>query len=73
MSSEGVSDQHLCSGVGIQQALVGGLEETLVRIEARLEKLVQELPKDSPSIDAGLVQAVGVEQMNPNPFLQVRL
>jgi len=71
MPREGVSDQHLCRGVGVQQAVVGRLEEALVGIEARLQELVEELAEDAAAVDAGLVQTVSVKQMDPNPFLQV--
>lgn len=72
MPRKGVSDQHLCSGAGIQQALVGGLEEALVGIETRLEELIEELAKDAAAVNARLVQTVSVQQMDSNPFLQVR-
>lgn len=60
MPREGVADQHLGGGVGIQQALVGRLEEALVGIEARLEELIEELTKDATAVDAGLIQTVSV-------------
>lgn len=60
MPCEGVSNEHLGGGVGIQQALVGRLEEALVGIEARLEELIEELTKDAATVDAGLVQTVSV-------------
>lgn len=68
---EGVPDQHLRGGVRVQQALVGGLEEALVGIEARLQEFVEELTKDAAAVDAGLVQSVSVQQVDANPFLQV--
>lgn len=71
MSGERVSNQHFCSGAWIQQTLVCRLEETLVWIKARLEKLVEELPKDTATIYARLIQTVSIEQMDSNPFLQV--
>lgn len=73
MSGEGVPHQHLGGGAGVEKALVGGLEEPLVGVEARLEQLVEEFTEDAPAIDARLVQAVGVEQVHPDTFLQVRL
>lgn len=73
MPGEGVSDQHLRSGAGIQQAVVGGLEEALVGIEARFEELVEELAEDPAAVDACLIQAVGVEQVDADPFLKIRL
>lgn len=73
MPREGVPDQHLCSRAGVQQALVGRLEEALVGIEARLEELVEELSKDAATVNARLVQTVSIQQMDSNPFLQVRL
>lgn len=72
MSGEIVPHQHLGGGAGIQQALVGGLEEALVGIEARLEELVEELAEDAAAVDARLVQTVSVQQVNSDTFLQVR-
>lgn len=72
MPREGVSVQHLRGGAGIQQALIGRLEETLVGIEAGFEELIEKLAEDAPAVNASLVQAVSVQQMDPNPFLQVR-
>lgn len=72
MPSEGVSHQHLGGGAGVEQAVVGCLEEALVGVEARLEQLVEELPEDAATVDARLVQAVGVEQVHSDPLLQVR-
>lgn len=69
VSCEGLSHKHLCSGVGIQQTLVGGLEEALVGIEAWLEQLVKELTKDATAIDACLVQAVSIEKVDSDLFL----
>lgn len=71
MSRERVSNQHLRCGTGIQQPLVRCLEEALVGVEARLEELVEELPKDAAAIDARLVQTVSVQQVDTNPLLQV--
>lgn len=34
MPGEGVPHEHLCSGVGVQEALVRRLEEALVGVEA---------------------------------------
>lgn len=73
VSGEGVSDQHVCAGAGVEQALVGGLEEALVGVEARLQQLVQELPEDAAAVYAGLVQPVGVQQVHADTLLQVRL
>lgn len=70
---EGVSHQHLGGGAGVQQPLIGGLEEALVGVEAWLEELVEELAEDAAAIDAGLVQAVSVQQVDSDPLLQVRL
>lgn len=61
VAGEGVSHQHLSARAGVQQALVGGLEEALVGVEACLQQLVQELPEDSAAVNASLVQTVGVE------------
>lgn len=72
MPREGVSDQHLRSRVGIQQALIGRLEEALVGIEARLEELIEELTKDAATVNARLVQTVSIQQMDSDPLLQVR-
>lgn len=72
MAGEGVAHQHLRGGTRVQQTLVGGLEEALVGIEARLEQLVEELAEDTAAVDAGLVQAVGVQQVDPDALLQVR-
>lgn len=72
MPGEGVAHQHLRSGAGIQQAVIGGLEEALVGIEARFEELVEELAEDPAAVDARLVQAVSVEQMHAEPFLKIR-
>lgn len=71
MPGEGISDQHLRSGAGIQQAIVGRLEEALVGIEARFEELVEELAEDPAAVDACLVQAVSVEQVDADPFLKI--
>ena len=71
MSGEGLSHQHLCGGVRVQQALVGGLKEALVGVEARFKEFVEKLPEDSTSIDTGLVQTVSVQKMDSDPFLQV--
>ena len=72
VSREGHSHQHLSSGAGIQQAVVGRLEETLVWIEARLEEFVEELPEDAATVDARLIQTVSIQEMDSDPFLQVR-
>lgn len=72
VSCEGVAHQHLCSGAGVQQALVGRLEEALVGVEARLEEFVEELTKDATTVNARLIQTVSVQQMDSNSFLQVR-
>lgn len=72
MPREGFSDQHLRSRVGIQQALIGRLEEALVGIEARLEELIEELTKDAATVNARLVQTVSIQQMDSDPLLQVR-
>lgn len=72
MPCERLSNQRLGSGAGIQQALVGRLEDSLVGIEARLEELVEELPKYTPSVYARLVQTMSVQQMDSDPLLQVR-
>lgn len=72
MAGEGVSHQHLGGGAGVQQAVVGGLEEALVGVEARFEQLVEELAEDSAAVDARLVQAVSVEQVDADPLLQIR-
>lgn len=71
MPRERVSHQHLSSRAGIQQALVGRLEEALVGIEARFEELVQELSKDAATVDTCLVKTVSVQQMDSDAFLQV--
>lgn len=55
MPGEGISDQHLRGGTGIQQAIVGRLEEALVGIEARFEELVEELAEDPAAVDACLI------------------
>lgn len=55
MPCEGVPHQHLSSRAGVQQTLVGGLEEALVGIEARLEELIEELTEDATAIDACLI------------------
>lgn len=60
MSGEGVSDQHLCSGAGIEQALVGGFEEALVGVKTALEQLVEEFSKDPTAIYPCFVQTVGI-------------
>lgn len=73
MSGEGVPHEHLRSRVGVQEALVRRLEEALVRVEARLQQLVQKLPEDAAAVDAGFVQAVRVEQVDADALLQVRL
>lgn len=73
MSGEGVSHEHLCSWVGVQEPLVRRLEEALVGVEARLQQLIQELPEDAAAIDAGFVQAVRVEQVDADALPQVRL
>lgn len=72
MPGEGIPHQHLCSGAGVQQAVVGGLEEALVGVEARFEELVEELTEDPATVDARLVQAVSVEQVHADPLLKVR-
>lgn len=72
MPGEGISHQHLRSGAGIQQAVVGRLEEALVGIEARFEELVEELAEDPATVDARLVQAVSVEQVDAEPLLKIR-
>lgn len=72
MPREGVPDQHLGSRAGIQQALIGRLEEALVGIKAGLEELVEELPKDAPAVNACLIQTVSVQQMDADTLLQVR-
>lgn len=73
MSGEGVPHEHLRSRVGVQEALVRRLEEALVRVEARLQQLVQELPEDAATVDAGFVQAVCIEQVDADALLQVGL
>ena len=73
MPGEGVPHQHLGGGAGVQQPLIGGLEEALVGVEARPQELVEELPEDAPPVDAGLVQPVGVQEVHPDSLLQVRL
>lgn len=73
MSGEGVPHEHLRSRVGVQEALVRRLEEALVRVEARLQQLVQKLPEDAAAVDAGFVQAVRIEQVDADALLQVRL
>lgn len=73
MSGKGVSHEHLCGGVGVQKPLVRGLEEALVGVEARLQQLIQKLPEDAAAIDAGLIQAVCVEQVDSDALLQVGL
>lgn len=72
MPGEGVTHQHLSGGTGVQQTFVGGLEETLVRVEAWLEKLIEEFAEDATAVDARLVQSVGIEQVDPDALLQVR-
>lgn len=72
MAGEGVAHQHLGGRIGVQQTLVGGLEEALVGIEARLEQFVEELAEDAAAVDARLVQSVGVQQVDPDALLQVR-
>lgn len=71
MPGEGISHQHLRSGAGIQQAVVGRLEEALVGIEARLEELIEELAEDPATVNARLIQAVSVEQVHADPFLKI--
>lgn len=73
MPGEGVPDQHLCSRAGIQEALIGCLEEALVGIEARFEELVEKLAKDATAVNACLIQTVSVQQMDSDSFFQVRL
>lgn len=72
MPGEGIPHQHLGSGAGVQQAVVGGLEEALVGIEARFEELVEELAEDPATVDARLVQAMSIEQVHADPFLKIR-
>lgn len=72
MPGEGIPDQHLRSGAGIQQAVVGRLEEALVGIEARFEELVEELSENPAAVDACLIQAVSVEQVDTDPFFKIR-
>lgn len=72
MPCEGVPHQHLGSRAGVQQTLVGRLEEALVGIEARLEELIKELTEDATAVDACLIQTMSVQQMDPDTFLQVR-
>lgn len=69
MSGERVSHQHLCSRAGVQQALVGCLEEALVGVEARFEELIEELAKDPTSVDSRLIQTVSVQQVHSDPLL----
>lgn len=71
MPCEGVAHQHLSCRIGVQQTLVGGLEEALVGIEARLEQLVEEFAEDAAAVDARLVQSVGIQQVDPDALLQV--
>lgn len=73
MPGEGIPHQHLGSGAGIQQAVVGRLEEALVGVEARFEELVEELAEDPATVDARLIQAVSVEQVDADPLLKIRL
>lgn len=73
MPGEGIPHQHLGRGAGIQQAVVGRLEEALVGVEARFEELVEELAEDPAAVDARLIQAVGVEQVHADPLLKIRL
>lgn len=73
MSGEGVAHEHVSSGVGVQQALIGRLEEPLVGVEPRLEELIEELPENAAAVNASFVQAVGVEQVHADALLQVGL
>ena len=61
MAGKGVPHQHISAGAGVEKTLVGGLEEALVGVEARLQQLVQELPEDAPAVNPGLVQTMSVE------------
>lgn len=72
MAGEGVAHQHLSGRTRVQQTLVGGLKEALVGIEARLEQLVEEFAEDAAAVDARLIQAVGIQQVDPDALLQVR-
>lgn len=71
MPGEGVPHQHLSGRTRVQQTLIGGLKETLVGIEARLEQLVEEFSEDAAAIDACLIQSVGIQQVDPDALFQV--
>lgn len=73
MPGEGFSHKHLCSGTRIEKTFISRLEEALVRIKARLQQLIQELSEYSSSVNASFIQPMGIEQMNPDPFLKIRL
>lgn len=55
MSGKGVAHEHVSSGVGVQQALIGRLEEPLVGVEPRLQELIEELPENAAAINASFV------------------
>lgn len=73
VSREAFADEHFSRRARVQQAFIGGPEEALVGIEPWLEELTEELAEDPSSIDAGLIQAVSVQQVHTDTLLQIGL
>ena len=51
---------------GVQVLVPGQGEEAAVGVEGGLEELVQELAKEAAAVDTCLVQALGVDELDPH-------